>query len=92
VKAKGKYGFIDSKGKIQIEPIYEEAQSFRKEGAVVMKDGKYGIINQSGNIIFALEYDKINFNIDGMITFEKNGKKALFYPTQMRFIYKEKGF
>ena len=92
VKIKGKYGYIDNKGKMQIEAIYEEAQSYRKEGAIVKKEGKYGMLNASGKFTFALEYDKISFTDNGLIVFEKNGKKALFYPTQMRFIYKEKGF
>jgi hypothetical protein len=43
-------------------------------------------------VIFALEYDKISFLENGLISFEKNGKKALFYPAQNRFIFKEKGF
>ena len=50
------------------------------------------MLGPTGNVLFAIEYDKINFSENDLIIFEKNGKKAFFYYTQMRFIFKEKGF
>lgn len=57
----GKWGFVDTDGKIVIEAQYEEARSFSKGMAAVKKDGKWGYINAEGEMIvepaFAQAYD-----------------------------------
>lgn len=51
----GKYGYIDYHGDILINPIYDEATDFQKNIAVVVKDGKWCVINQKGSIIVNID-------------------------------------
>ena len=49
VKLNGKYGFIDSTGKMVIAPQFDKATSFILEGlAQVWKDGKVYFIDETG--------------------------------------------
>lgn len=60
----GKYGFIDEKGNVVIEPKYSIAQSFVKDRAVVNVSedykNKYGLIDKKDNFIIKPEYNDIN--------------------------------
>jgi hypothetical protein len=90
VKVKGKYGYIDLKGKMHIAAKWEEASNFRKEGAVVKKDGKYGLLNHAGKMVFETEFDKIHIQDDALIVMEKDGKKSIYQSSQAKFIFKER--
>lgn len=47
-----KYGYIDTKGNILLEPIYDRADDFNEDGtAFVIVNGKYEKINKSGDIL-----------------------------------------
>jgi hypothetical protein len=48
----GKYGFIDPSGKVVIEPIYEEATSFKEGLAMVRLGTKRMFINLYGKKVF----------------------------------------
>ena len=56
------YGFIDTTGKVVIEPQYNTATSFSNGIAVVSKNGKYGVINKDNEILIPLEYDSIGYS------------------------------
>ncbi|OGU10481.1 MAG: hypothetical protein A2X61_08705 [Ignavibacteria bacterium GWB2_35_12] len=47
----GKWGYINTKGKIVIEPIYEEAYDFEKGKAIVKLDSVWYYINKNGKVI-----------------------------------------
>lgn len=51
-----KIGYMTSKGKMVIEPQYEEASPFYGNYALVEKDGKYIVINQKGEEQYKTEY------------------------------------
>ena len=55
------YGLINLKGKRITKPIYEEIKSLNgKVGELlVKKDGKYGVINNKGNILIDIKYDYV---------------------------------
>lgn len=53
------YGFIDTAGKVVIEPQYATATSFSNGISIVSKNGKYGVINKAGEVLIPLEYDSI---------------------------------
>jgi len=55
VRIRGKYGYLDYHGDVVIDPIYDEASDFQKNIAVVLKDGKWSIIDQTGSIIANLD-------------------------------------
>lgn len=63
---KGKWGWVNSEGKIIQEPKYEYISLF-KEGVAVCKEGnKYGLIGGGTEKITAVKYsDVINFNKSG---------------------------
>ena len=64
------YGYIDTNGKIVIDPIYEEAYNFDffdgKYIAVAKKNGKYGYIDNDGNIVIDFQYDSADTEIKRM--------------------------
>ena len=56
VKEDGKYGYINTKGKVVIKPKYDDASSFTGNFAVVKDDGKYKVIDKKGKVKFEEEY------------------------------------
>jgi len=62
----GKWGFVDTKGKVVIEPQYDKAKSFSNGLAAVCKDGLWGFIDREGNIALAYQYlDADYFSLKG---------------------------
>lgn len=53
---KGKYGYMDRFGKLQIPLAWDVASNFRNGLAAVEKDGKWGYINQAGEIVIPLQF------------------------------------
>ncbi len=51
-----KWGFIDAKGRIVIEPAFEEAAYFSEDLAAVKLNGKYGYIDKKGNVVIEPQY------------------------------------
>lgn len=62
----GKWGFVDTEGKVVIEPQYENAHSFSYGLAGVCKDGKWGFINTSNELVIDYRFaDTDYFNASG---------------------------
>ena len=57
----GKYGFIDTTGKVVIEPQYDHVwEDFYKNNyAIVEINGKYGVIDKTGKFVIEPKYDHI---------------------------------
>jgi hypothetical protein len=53
----GLYGIIDKNGNEILEPTYKYMSQFWKGVSIYEKDGKYGIINESGKIILKAEFE-----------------------------------
>ena len=51
-----KSGFINTKGLLAVNPIYDNASNFHEGVAVVAVDGKYGLIDTKGNYIVEPQY------------------------------------
>ena len=62
----GKYGYIDSSGKIVIEASFDSADDFSNGLASVESDGKWGYIDTEGKVI-------IDYQFDSAGTFSKYG-------------------
>ncbi len=64
----GLFGFMDYTGAWIAEPIYSHAEAF-SEGLAVLKtqDGRYGMIDTSGNIVLPFSYKYISSASDGII-------------------------
>ncbi len=55
----GKWGYIDLRGSLVLQPRYELALDFESERAIVKQNGKYGLIDRQGKLIIPFEYDSI---------------------------------
>ena len=54
----GKYGFVDSKGRVIVKHDYEDVTDLNKYGfAGVKKDGLWGVVNAKGEIVIKPTYD-----------------------------------
>lgn len=56
--SKGKWGFVNSDGKIAIEPKFDEAMSFSNGLAAVRSGDKWGFINESGEVVIDYKYSE----------------------------------
>ncbi len=54
-----KSGYIDKTGKAVTELRYDDAMSFSGDHAVVLLDGKYGVINRSGKQVIAPTFEML---------------------------------
>lgn len=79
----GKWGYIDKKGSLVINPIYDEARDFSENGYAWVKsssigNGKFGLINKTGNYIISPLFDDVyNFSDKGFAGVKVNGKWGL---------------
>lgn len=65
-KQDGKYGFVNSKGEVVVDYIYDDATEQNEAGyAAVKKDGKWGSIDINGNVVIEPTYNlENNYLID----------------------------
>lgn len=65
-KENGKYGYVDKKGNVIVDYIYDDATEQNEYGFVsVKKDGLWGAINRNGKIVIEPEYNlENNLKID----------------------------
>lgn len=75
VKKNGKYGFIDTSGKIAIPIIYDNVSLIGDSGLIAVKKGdKFGFINDKNQVILPIEYDYVNQFSNGVALVVKDGK------------------
>jgi hypothetical protein len=55
----GKYGFMNTQGKLMIPAMYNEVGPFQEGLAVVSKDDKFGIIDKKNQMLVDFQYDEI---------------------------------
>lgn len=76
-------GYIDTTGKIIIDPVYRMADSFNKDNqAYVSKDiGNYALIDKSGNILVGFDldskYDDATILRDGYVIYTEKGSNKM---------------
>ncbi len=82
----GKWGFADTKGKVVIEPAYENARSFSNGLAAVCVDGLWGFIDKEGTMVIPCQFlDADYFSEKGgcmVRTTEDSWKLLLLYITK----------
>jgi serine/threonine protein kinase len=75
IEKKGKYGFVDEKGKLVIAIKYDYAYSFYEGLASVKLNGKWGYIDGKGQEIIRLKYDDADVYFkEGLARVELNRK------------------
>ncbi|MBQ6305087.1 MAG: WG repeat-containing protein [Bacteroidales bacterium] len=54
---KGKWGFVNEKGKTKIKMKYDKVEPFTQGLSCVMSDGLYGYVNEEGNLVTGIMYE-----------------------------------
>src|SRR5258705_10810529 len=58
IQQDGKWGYIDSVGRVVIKPQFEWAEEFSEGLAAFQnKDGKHGYVDQTGKIVIEAKFD-----------------------------------
>lgn len=60
----GKYGLIDTKGRVVLPVEYDEIINFDEEDRsrwMIKKDGVWGLIDDKAKIIITPQYDKLDY-------------------------------
>ena len=70
----GKHGFIDTNGKLCIEPEYDEAENFSDGLAAVSMDGKWGFVDAGGKVVVPLEWDSVGSFREGFASVSREHK------------------
>lgn len=60
-KSNGKWGFVNTKAEIIIEPIYDQAKSFSNGLAAVCVGEKWGFVDESGNIVIECQFYDVDY-------------------------------
>ncbi|PYE49074.1 WG repeat-containing protein [Paenibacillus barcinonensis] len=74
-----RWGYMDAQGHVRLEPVLQEAQAFQPNGlAVVVKDGRAGVINLQGQYVVQPVYDSIHsFSEERAIAMDSQGFKMI---------------
>ena len=80
-KKDGKYGYVNSKGEVVVDYIYDDATEQNKFGyAAVQKNGLWGSIDNEGNVVIEPTYD-----LDNNIIIDLIGKWHLGEDLNMNY-------
>ena len=78
VELNNKYGYIDTNGKEVVPVIYDAIQWYSKNGVVaVLKDKKWGLFDNKGNMILDFKFDYIGGFEEGYAPAMLNGKYGI---------------
>ena len=76
----GLWGFVDSDGKVVIQPTYEAAKSFSNGLAAVRQNGKWGFITPQNELVINYQFADVDYFTDKgtcMIAREANAWKVI---------------
>lgn len=84
----GKWGYVlldvenetDGGYTWEIEPQYENAEIFTEQIAAVKIDGKYGAINENGELVFPAVYDSMKYRSFGVLPACRDGEWYFLGP------------
>ncbi|MBX2897643.1 MAG: WG repeat-containing protein [Cyclobacteriaceae bacterium] len=74
VKRDGKYGFIDSKGRLRIANRYDSITHFSEGLAAIKLIGKWGFINKQDQIVLNPNYTMVSEFKNGLCPVARHGK------------------
>lgn len=75
----GKYGFVDSRGRLRIANRYEAAGDFHEGLAPVRLIGKWGYIDKGDQVVIHPIYDGPSEFRDGMAIVQRNGRSGIIH-------------
>jgi hypothetical protein len=71
----GDLGLIDKSGNWVVEPAYDEIWAPHKSGyRVIVKDGKHGVLDSTGTVVYPAEYGYISILPEGFVL-NKSGRQ-----------------
>ncbi len=73
----GKWGFINNRGEVRIEPRYEFTEAFADGLALVSKNGKLGFVNKLGDEVIIPFYDDAENFREGLAVVSEQGKSGV---------------
>ena len=71
---KGMYGFVNTKGKFIIKPIFDEVKNFKNDLAQVKYKGKWGFIDLHGKTIIEPIFDEVGEFLNNLSLVKYNNK------------------
>ncbi|MBI3511628.1 MAG: WG repeat-containing protein [Bacteroidetes bacterium] len=74
--AGGKWGYLDSTGKIVIAPVYDGAKPSQKKTGIVKQNKKWGVLRMDNSSIIPCAYDVVSYlpaDTNTMILAQNNG-------------------
>lgn len=89
VSKNDKYGFIDTKGKVVIEPKYDWASNFSNGFAIVSAEGLYGAIDKEGKTVIPFEYQALADFHNGFATAARPPNDLEDYESKYGLINKQ---
>ena len=91
VMKSGKYGYVDTNGKLVIPLQYQDAYDFRTEGlALVKKNGLFGFIDKNGNVVIDFYYEKANSFVNGKAYVYYEGSGWYYIDRNGEFVEEQK--
>lgn len=69
-----KYGFMDTKGRIVIEPKFDYVEWFHEGLVGVQLQGKWGFIDKTGKFVISPQFDEVGDFSEGLAPVKLNGK------------------
>ncbi len=84
------YGYINPKGEVVIQPIFDSACDFQNGIACVEKSSLYGYINTRGEYIFEPQFTSASIYFNKIAKVEKNGSTQ-YINTQGTVLYSING-
>jgi hypothetical protein len=88
VKKDGRWGYIDLKGKVAIDFLFDDARCFNEGLAPVKLNGKYGYINNKGKVIIDCMYENSSGFHKGVAVVEDNENKFGFINNKGAWLIK----
>jgi hypothetical protein len=81
IKRDGKFGFVDSRGRLRIANRYDGIGEFHEGLAAVKLIGKWGFLNQQDQIVINPNFESVEKFINGICIVRKNGKAGVIDKT-----------
>lgn len=80
VEQDGRWGYINRKGEVVIDPQFGDAHRFFEARALIRRDGKYGFIDPSGTVVIPPQYaDAWHFS-DGLAPVQRDSLWGFIDP------------
>ncbi len=82
----GKWGFIDSSGKVVIEPQFEAAYPFTEGLSRIQLNGEWGYINREGALVIKAQFDGADRFSEGLARVQA-GHKWGYIDTTGKYVF-----